>query len=341
MNHRDHRCSAGVAGLSSVLAAAALVLATPFPVAEAQPSAEVLFEQPTLDGVEGNVIVPTAEHRPPSNGVFHIVLWQPNPNRPDGQLVPTDWRAGDRTGFYPSAPVQKHQSGFSGAAGTTTLQIDGDTVGAYIRSADLPEGSHKYKMMMTPELSVAPAAQVHPFAQGGRAILVSLDLQVPTAADAHNNGSETYVDADLMFVDRSRGTKISYGCSLFFNGHPHRPPGGHIRLDQDSQNMMVNSVVDFQNPWLTVERGSAVAEGAPWSGWRTFRFAITEQNFIEALNAYRKQDGGANVSVNPADYSYVKFHLNAELHFQTAPAELGWSMRHAKVVVEDAAQVAR
>jgi hypothetical protein len=47
------------------------------------------------------------------------------------------------------------------------------------------------------------------------------------------------------------------------------------------------------------------------------------------------------VSVNPADYAFVKFHLNAELHFQAAPAELGWSMHHAGVIVEDAALVAR
>ncbi len=135
-------------------------------------------------------------------------------------------------------------------------------------------------MMMTPEISFAPAAQVHPFAQPGREILVTLELQVPTAADAHNDGSETYVDADLMLVDRSRGTKISYGCNLFFNGHPNLPPGGHIRLDEDSQNMMINSRVGPQDSWLTLEPGSAVSQGAPWTGWKTFQFAITEKRIF-------------------------------------------------------------
>lgn len=336
MNYNGYRFFRGAA---LTLAASASVLAASFHFARAQAPAEVLFEQPSLDGVAGNFVVPPAEHRPPRDGVFHLVLWQPNPNRADGMLVPTDWNAGDKTGLFPGSPVAKHQAGYRNEAGVSALQIDGDTVGAYIRSADLPEGSHLFKMMMTPEISVAPAAQVHPFAKPGRAIVVALDLQVPTASDAHNDGSETYVDADLMFVDRNRGTKISYGCNLFFNGHIKIPPGGHIRLDEDSQNMMINSRVGPQDSWLTVEPGSAVSQGAPWTGWKTFQFAITERNFLEALNAYSRQDSGAKVSVNPANYAFVKFHLNAELHFKNAPAELGWSMRHARIIVEDAALV--
>lgn len=268
-----------------------------------------------------------------------MVLWQPNPNRADGTLVPVDWKAGDKTGFYPSAPLDKHQAGFRNAPGVSVLQIDGNTVGAYLNSADLPEGSHNFKMMMTPELSVAPAAQVHPFAQGGRAILVSLDLQVPTAADGHNPGSLTYVSADLMFVDRTRGTKISYGCNLFFNGHAHREAGGHIRLDEDSQNMMINSVVGLDNAWLVAQPGSAVSQSEPWRGWKTFRFAITEKNFDAALAAFAQKDPGTKVSITPADYAFAKFHLNAELNFRAAPAELGWSMRNAKIVVENASLV--
>jgi len=304
-------------------------------VTQANASSDVLFEQPSLDGVEGNYLVPPAAHRPPPAGTFHMILWQPNPNRPDGMLVPTEWIAGDKTGFYPSAPVDRHQASFRNGSGISTLQIDGDTVGAYINSADLPAGSHKFKMMMTPEMSIAPPAQVHPFLRPGRAILVSLELQVPTAVDAHNDGSETYVSADLLFVDYSRGTKISYGCNLFFNGHPHREPGGHIKLDEDSQSMMINSAVGLQGGWLTVEPDSAVSQGAPWRGWKTFRFAITERNFIEALNAFNRQEAAARPSVNPADYGFAKFHLNAELHFRTSAAELGWSMRHAKIVISD------
>jgi hypothetical protein len=304
----------------------------------AMTASTILFEQPELDGVEGNFVVPKAEHKKPEPGVFHMILWQPNPNRADGMLEKTTWKAGDKTGMYPSAPLEEHEEAFRDAPGASTVQIDGDTVGAYIDSNDLVDGSHKSKMMITPEESFAPADQVRPFAQPGRLILVTLDLQVPTAMDQHSRGSETYVVADLLFMNRDKGTKISYGCNLFFNGHPNREPDGHIRLDGDSQNMMVNSPVMPGNQWITVLPGSADSQSRPWKGWKTFRFVLTEQNFAAALEAYRERD--PNVSDNPADYSFAKFHLNAELHYMSAPARLGWSMRRAKVSIEDASAFA-
>ena len=133
--------------------------------AEASAPSESLFEQSSLDNVEGNYLVPLAAHKPPSDGAFHMILWQPNPNRPDGMLVHTTWSAGDKTGFYPSEPVEKHQAAFRDAPGASTLQIDGDVVGAYLNSADLPAGSRGYKMMMTPEISIPPSAQEQPFAE--------------------------------------------------------------------------------------------------------------------------------------------------------------------------------
>jgi len=298
-------------------------------IAQAAALQETLFEQPSLDGIAGNFFVPPAAHKPPPVGVFSLILWQPNPNRADGMLVPTQWAAGAKTGFYPSTPVDKHQSGFRDTPGTTTVQADGDTVGAYINSADLPAGSHKDKMMITPQYRVAPGGRVRPFGQSGYAILISLELQIPTALDAHSAGSETYVTADLAFMDPNRHTKISYGCNLFHNGHP-RGPGGHVRLDTDSQNMMINSAVVSGNEWLTLQRGSAVGQSAPWKGWKVFAFAITEKNFEAGLRALR--DSIPTASINPADYEFVAFHLNAELHFSDAPAQLGWSMRHVKIV---------
>src|SRR5215472_11627449 len=61
----------------------------------------LVFEQPTLTGIRGNFHVPQAEHRYPDEHPFNLLLWQVNPNRSDGELVPTTWKAGDRTGFYP------------------------------------------------------------------------------------------------------------------------------------------------------------------------------------------------------------------------------------------------
>jgi len=53
-----------------------------FSAAQAFAASDVLFEQSSLGGTEGNYLVPVAEHRPPSTGAFHMILWQPNPLRP-------------------------------------------------------------------------------------------------------------------------------------------------------------------------------------------------------------------------------------------------------------------
>ncbi len=82
-----------------------------FMLARAHASTEVLFEQPSLDGVAGeHFLVPVAVHKPPTDGVFHMILWQPNPNRTDGMLVPVDWNAGEKTGFYPARSRSGHAS---------------------------------------------------------------------------------------------------------------------------------------------------------------------------------------------------------------------------------------
>ena len=124
----------------------------------AQGSPQILFEQPMLGGIAGNFHVPPAEHKYPADKPFNLVLWQPNPTRPDGQLVPTDWKAGDRTGFYPAAPLLAHQAAFRNAAGASTVQIDGGTVGVYLNSHDLPKGSPGNKMMIRRRSSLLPSS---------------------------------------------------------------------------------------------------------------------------------------------------------------------------------------
>src|SRR3974390_490517 len=121
--------------------------------ASAQPvlsQQEIIFKQPTLDGVVGNFHVPLAEHQYPNDHPFNVILWQPNPNKADGQLFPSNESVGDLTGFYPTSPLAKHQSAFRRGAGATAVQIEGDTVGVYLASSDLPNGSPGHKMMITP-----------------------------------------------------------------------------------------------------------------------------------------------------------------------------------------------
>jgi hypothetical protein len=54
---------------------------------------------------------------------------------------------------------------------------------------------------------------------------------------------------------------------------------------------------------------------------------------VAALAALREQQPETACSTDPADYQLRSFHLNAEITYETAPAELGWSMRQALVTV--------
>ena len=65
-------------------------------------------------------------------------------------LVPTSWNAGSKTGFVPTSPSTA-QRGFLNQVGTSTAQMEGDTVGAYINSKDLPTTLTNQLMMISPE----------------------------------------------------------------------------------------------------------------------------------------------------------------------------------------------
>jgi hypothetical protein len=95
--------------------------------ARPQSGPRTIFEQPVLAGIAGNFHVPPTDKKYRHDKPFYMILWQANPARSDGELVQTDWRAGDKTGFYPPAA-------FRNAAGSSTMQIAGDTIGAYLNS---------------------------------------------------------------------------------------------------------------------------------------------------------------------------------------------------------------
>lgn len=315
-----------------------LSIAAGVPFATAGESSQVLFEQPALAGVAGNVYVPMATQKAPPNDVFGMILWQPDPNTPNGELVElNDWNAGEKTGFYPHQ-LARHQAGFADHPNTSAVQVGHDVVGAYLNSSDLPNGtsSGENKMMITPQYTWSPAERTYPFSKPGKALAVSMQLQIPTANDAGNAHSNTYVAADLLFTDRTTGVRISYGATLFFNRHSVSP--GRVAYDQQSNSFMVNSGVVLQNPWIALMPHSAVQQGAPWGGWRNFHYAVSEENFRAALAALKSNYPSIKASPNPGDYALSQFHLNAEMHFapmSPIATELGWSMREARITLRD------
>jgi hypothetical protein len=88
------------------------------------------------------------------------------------------------------------------------------------------------------------------------------------------------------------------------------------------------------NSWVGMGKGSETFQTAPWSGWRHFSCTLTRANVLAALKALREQEPETKCSMDPADYQLRAFHLNAEITFETAPAEMGWSMRRALLTLE-------
>jgi hypothetical protein len=309
----------------------------------------VIFEQPVLAGVSGNLHVPPAEHKYPSDKSFNLILWQANPHRTDGELVPSNWRAGDMTGFYPSAPLSEHQASFRDAEGATTAQAEGGTVGVYLNSKDLPNAAAVTKMMITPAFKPPAAQRVYPFAQPGVALANSLELQVPVAHDLNQRGNFTYVVSVFVFEDRSTHTQISYEFNIFHDNPRQKTaaPPNPEKMDQTAVGVFDKNSHSFQvgNPIapgsrvLTMLSGSTLFQAHPWHGWRLFDAAITRENFQAGLQDLSKKSSSFSGSQNPADYALTEWHLNAELQCSTGPAELGWSMRGARIVLVPESQL--
>jgi hypothetical protein len=280
--------------------------------------ATTLFTQPSETGIAGNLAVPPATHTPVPAGTFTLVLWQLNHFQSNGLLVPTGWDAGSQTGFTPSSPSSA-QLGFRDQVGTSTAQMEGDTVGAYLNSNDLPASGADQKMMITPEFLFQPGSAPMPCASAQTTLHGALDLQVPTAV-----GSDVYVNADLLFKDPS-GVRISISASIFHNGAVAAVAG--TGYDSPSNTYMLNSPLGVDQRFIAAAPTSAVATGATWSGLRHFEWSMSEAQFVSALQYLVATYPGQVTSTDPTQYVLAEVHLNAEFHTKGQPAQLGWSMR--------------
>jgi hypothetical protein len=270
--------------------------------------AEVLFTQPALSGVTDNLYVLT---RPPV-GSWSLLALQTNPYSKNGKFVPSNWPAGDKTGFFGS------QEAFRDQLDSTTAQAQGDVVGAYLNSADLIHGSKGSKLMITPQVQFA--SPVRPYASA-QAMGLTLQLQVPSAS-----GKEAYVSSDLEFADIVSGALITYTAALFQYNSALKgtcvlgydgPTGSH------TVTCPLLPGVQFLTATLGTERA------APWAGFKTFGYSVTKDQFAAALKAFNIP----GASLNPADYQLMAFHLNAELHYMEL-STLGWSMKGVQITAQ-------
>jgi hypothetical protein len=284
-----------------------------------------LFDQPLEGGIVSNMFVAHVTKAGMPKGTFDLVLLQPNPFTSNHYLVPTSWDAGSKTGFVPASPSIS-QLGFRNQVGTSTAQMEGDTVGAYLNSRDLPTTLSNQLMMISPQYIWPTGSTPVPFASSGSVLNGEMDLQIPTAV-----GKKTYVSADLSFLDPN-GLRISYSVNLFHNGITRGLPIS-TNFNAAEHYYILGAPLEAGGQFLSLVNGSASITGAPWVGFRHFQWTISQAQFVAALKYLETKFPGKITSTDPTQYELVEVHLNAEMNYSPAPAELGWSMRGLKLWV--------
>jgi hypothetical protein len=294
--------------------------------------AVTLFEQPQESSITGNLAVPLATNTGQPIGIFKLVLLQTNPFMTNGELVPTAWNASSETGFAPSDPMSD-QLGFQNTPGTSTAQMDGDTVGVYINSKDVPNspvdpgntdggcghvtGPAVQKMMITPQYIWASGTQPVPFASSTAVLSGSMNLQIPTASGA------AYVVLDLLF-EGPNGVRISYGIEIFHKGLTN--PVLSCGYDVPSHSYKLDSPLGVDEQYVSMAANSTSYTAVPWLGWQSFGWSISQSQFSAALQFLAQQFPAAVQDVDSTQYTLAEVHLNAEINFLPGPADLGWSM---------------
>ncbi len=308
------------------IATALAFFMAPLEVAHAQ----VLVTQPYISALGPLMFNPHsgAEHFPFLQ--FGMVIWEPNPYRIDGQLVPiSNWDAGAKTGLH-VVSMSVDQLGYVNRPNTTIAQASGGSVGAYLNSDDLSSFGMCSKMEIAPQYRFRPTGMKYPFASTNGAINVSFDLQVPTAVGGTTPFNNVFVSADLQYLDPIRKVQISNGIKIFLLNSSH-PGLQSVGYDQPSGSYMLNTPLAAGSTWVRQLPGSGSMTGMPWTGYRTFTFQVSYQGLKLALSALRTTYPTLHSSLNPKDYGFVMFHLNAAFHCGSGHAELGWSMRNLTV----------
>jgi hypothetical protein len=316
-----------------------------------------LFRQPNLPGINNadgssNILVPAATHIAPPMDRFVLAFWEKNPRRSDGLTVPTKWNASTKTGLYVNQPHSIYQSGFDDSGDlVSTAQVYGNTIGAYLNSADLrngrlPDGTLDPTFIMAPgiQFSAKPSGrvpgQVQVFQQPNSALTLSMELQVPTAVDeGRRSGCSTYVFMDIGFLQSGTRNKVSYDVGLFFHDqawHRGNAPAATF-YDPRSHYFVLNTPLVRDNPYITHVEGTTTEQGEPWIGFRLFIYDVTYSNFRNALGKLVADFPDRSLSVDPADYVLTDLHLNAAMQYleckeSNKPVELGWSMRRQELL---------
>jgi hypothetical protein len=304
-------------------------------------SSKIIFEQPELQAVPGNFFVPSSaveKNRYPASPPFKLIFWQGNPFQANGELVPSTWDARSKTGFD-VGHARDAQYSLKSSGVSSTVQVRGRTVGAYLNSADLMNSRFRADpaMMITPGIDF-PERNIFPFADPRQKLYQSLELRIPTAVSQSRPHNTVYIVSDFLFIDRTTGTRLTYEVGLFHE-NPHAPMLTRAGLmktevglfDKGSRSYQVGSPLSPLARLNEPVEGSALYSTLPWREARRMAFTISWPNFKTGLQSLGARGYGG--SLNPADYSLRQWHLNAEMQYDRVPTQLGWTLSDTKILL--------
>ena len=311
---------------------------------------QLIFEQPNVEVGDIGDRIFVKEKRPLKKWL--MISWQESPYIEGGKPFVAVYRdPAEKTGFSIPGNRDLYQRGYRNKTGTTVCQMYGNTVAAYLNSAELSEngfdidgnplpGSGGYKQGFFPFYQFSPKKLTsndipnYLWQKEKSSLEISLELQIPTAVCAEQKGSLAFANPLLLLIDPKTNLNISWGPILFSkrsNGDFTKPLQ-NIALDISSNSWMIRDRLVTGASYLEVAPGSEQFQSSPWHGFKRFEWIVTRDHVEKALKAMHVQEPDLKMSMNPGDYYLVQFHLNAETHYQTAPAELGWSMRNLRIV---------
>ena len=276
----------------------------------------------------------------PPTGQFAMYSDQPSSSG-SGNFSANSWNAGQYTGFTPNNPATAQLGYFgTGTSPTSTVQYEGNTVGAYLLASE-PYAGGQTSELIAPEVF---------FSNSGGS-------NGPGGTTIWNSSSAVLHDSMQLEVLTSSGTGPWAPIKHFFNGQGAVPAfdiaallwrangsTGGVQTDCDGANALVLIVplgATGTSAYITPDADSALYDPthATWGTaanpiYKTFSYSISQAQVLTAINYLNAHIPGcwtgAALSTTISDYLYTSTHGNFEIQNLTAnhADTMGWSMKN-------------
>ena len=283
-----------------------------------------LLQQATVTGIAGNLFVAGARGAgggDPPKGTFALVSDQANPLTSSGLFQVNTWDPSALTGFRASNPSGA-QLAYAATGPTTIAQYEGNTLGVYLQSADLPSGADQMIAAQT------FYAGLNIFTSSSVVLNESMTLQVPTSS-----GATPFISVKHFFsgIGAMAGNNFDISVLLFHNGAGSPPPA----VNYDNHGLAWVSEVALGDsrsaPYVTTVTGAFT--GTPYMGFVPLSWSISQAQVIAAIKNINSTQG-LSWSTDPTQYQITNIHVNAEIRGLPNSDTLGWSMKDWVVSLE-------